>query len=158
MAEELRDSTPDTLEHRQNVVNGITDFCADLMERADRHDESKLHSPEKERFDFVGTRQHLGKHEYGSDEYKKSLEYLGPALQHHYEANDHHPEHFENGVDGMNLMQLCEMFFDWNAAAKRNKGGDIFKSLEVNKERFHLSDQLYNILKNTAESIGGKNA
>lgn len=158
MAEELRDSTPDTLEHRQQVVNGIVDFCEDLMRRADKHDESKLHSPEKEKFDFVGTHQHLGKHEYGSPEYNKSLEYLGDALKHHYDNNDHHPEHFANGVDGMNLMQLCEMFFDWNAAAKRNKGGNIFESLKKNKDRFHLSDQLYNVLKNTAEAItGGKN-
>lgn len=154
MAEELQDSTPDTLAHRKMVEDYATDFCADVMARAERHDESKLHSPEKERFDYVGTKQHLGKHEYGSPEYKKSLEYLGPALQHHYEANDHHPEHFENGVDGMNLMQLVEMWCDWCAACKRNKGGNIRQSLEKNKERFHLSGQLYSILMNTADAIG----
>ena len=158
MAEELRDSTPDTLEHRQHVVNGIVDFCEDLMRRADVHDESKLHSPEKEKFDFVGTHKHLGKQKYGSPEYEQSLKYLGDALKHHYEENDHHPEHFKDGVSGMNLMQLCEMFFDWNAAAKRNKDGNIYESLKVNKERFGLSDQLYSILKNTADALtGGKN-
>ena len=125
---ESNDSTQDTLAHRQMVIDYATDvcsrlmerseqdnpiiadyaadFCDDIMKRAERHDESKLHEPEKERFDYVGTHQHLGKYKYGSDEYKKSLEYLGPALQHHYEVNDHHPEHFANGIDGMNLMQL----------------------------------------------------
>lgn len=31
----------------------------------------------------------------------KAIDYLGPALAHHYEVNDHHPQHFENGIDGM---------------------------------------------------------
>ena len=173
----MADSTKDTLAHRQMVVDYATtfcerlmdlaekdnpvladcaaDFCDDIMKRAERHDESKLHEPEKERFDYVGTHQHLGKHEYGSDEYKKSLEYLGPALQHHYEVNDHHPEHFKNGVEGMNLMQLVELFCDWEAACHRNKNGNIYQSLEKNKERFKLSEDLYGILKTTADGIEG---
>ena len=152
----MADSTQDTLAHRQLVVDFATDFCTDIMDRAERHDESKLHEPEKERFDFVGTHQHLSKHQCGSDEYKKSLEYLGPALDHHYEVNDHHPQHFEDGIDGMNLMQFVEMWLDWLAACKRNKNGNIRQSLEVNKDRFGLSEQLYHILLNTADVVEPK--
>lgn len=172
----MADSTQDTLAHRQMVVDFATDFCTSLLERADsygdktisdaaldfcndimdrayRHDESKLHEPEKARFDYVGTHQHLSKHTYGSDEYKKSLEYLGPALDHHYQENDHHPQHFPNGISGMNLMQLVEMWLDWLAACKRNKNGNIYQSLEVNKDRFKISDQLYNVLLNQADVV-----
>lgn len=172
----MADSTQDTLAHRQMVVDFATDFCTSLLERADsygdktisdaaldfcndimdrayRHDESKLHEPEKERFGYVGTHQHLSKHTYGSDEYKKSLEYLGPALDHHYQENDHHPQHFPNGISGMNLMQLVEMWLDWLAACKRNKNGNIYQSLEVNKDRFKISDQLYNVLLNQADVV-----
>jgi hypothetical protein len=172
----MADSTQDTLAHRQMVVDFATDFCTSLLERADsygdktisdaaldfcndimdrayRHDESQLHKPEKERFDYVGTHQHLSKHTYGSDEYKKSLEYLGPALDHHYQENDHHPQHFPNGISGMNLMQLVEMWLDWLAACKRNKNGNIYQSLEVNKDRFKISDQLYNVLLNQADVV-----
>lgn len=172
----MADSTQDTLAHRQMVVDFATDFCTSLLERADsygdktisdaaldfcndimdrayRHDESKLHEPEKERFDYVGTHQHLSKHTYGSDEYKKSLEYLGPALDHHYQENDHHPQHFPNGISGMNLMQLVEMWLDWLAACKRNKNGNIYQSLEVNRDRFKISDQLYNVLLNQADVV-----
>lgn len=172
----MSDSTQDTLAHRQMVVDFATDFCTSLLERADgygdktisdaaldfcndimdrayRHDESKLHEPEKERFDYVGTHQHLSKHTYGSDEYKKSLEYLGPALDHHYQENDHHPQHFPNGISGMNLMQLVEMWLDWLAACKRNKNGNIYQSLQVNKDRFKISDQLYNVLLNQADVV-----
>lgn len=176
----MADSTQDTLAHRQMVVDFATDFCTSLLERADsygdktisdaaldfcndimdrayRHDESKLHEPEKERFDYVGTHQHLSKHTYGSDEYKKSLEYLGPALDHHYQENDHHPQHFPNGISGMNLMQLVEMWLDWLAACKRNKNGNIYQSLEVNKDRFKISDQLYNVLLNQADEVESDN-
>ena len=176
----MADSTQDTLEHRQMVVDFATDFCTSLLERADgygdktisdaaldfcndimdrayRHDESKLHEPEKERFDYVGTHQHLSKHTYCSDEYKKSLEYLGPALDHHYQENDHHPQHFPNGISGMNLMQLVEMWLDWLAACKRNKNGNIYQSLEVNKDRFKISDQLYNVLLNQADVVESDN-
>lgn len=52
----------------------------------------------------------------------------------------------------MNLMQLVEMWLDWCAACKRNKDGNILKSLEINKDRFKLSNQLYRILCNTANS------
>lgn len=178
----IQDSTPDTLAHRkmvqdyandfcqhlmavaeryeakgtESITDYAADFCDDILARAERHDESKLHEPEKERFDYVGTKQHLGKHEYGSDEYKKSLEYLGPALQHHYETNDHHPEHFENGVDGMNLMQVVEMFCDWEAACHRNKNGNIYQSLKTNKERFNLADDLYAAMVNTADIFENK--
>lgn len=33
-------------------------------------------------------------------------------LDHHYQNNDHHPEHFELGINGMNLLQLLEMLAD----------------------------------------------
>ena len=53
-------------------------------------------------------------------------------------------------------MQLVEMWLDWLAACKRNKGGNIRQSLDVNKDRFGLSEQLYHILLNTADAIEPK--
>jgi hypothetical protein len=43
------------------------------------------------------------------------------------------------------------MICDWLAAVKRHKDGDIFRSIEVNQERFGYSDEIKEILKNTAE-------
>jgi hypothetical protein len=43
------------------------------------------------------------------------------------------------------------MYEDWRAGAKRNKNGSIIKSVEANRTRFQLDDQLYNILMNTAK-------
>ena len=94
---------------------------------------------------------------YGTDDYKESLSRLKVALSHHYENNSHHPEHYENGVDGMNLFDLIEMFFDWKAAGERHADGNIHKSIEVNKDRFNISEQLASILNNTANYLGYKN-
>jgi hypothetical protein len=91
---------------------------------------------------------------YGSDEYKAFLADMGDGLKHHYEANRHHPEHFSNGADDMTLADLIEMLADWKAATERHDDGDLAKSLEIQRERFGLSDQLAAILRNTAEHFG----
>lgn len=41
------------------------------------------------------------------------------------------------------------MFIDWKAATERHADGDIIKSIEINKNRFKISDQLIKILLNT---------
>lgn len=62
--------------------------------------------------------------------------------------NQKQSEH-TSSVNNMNLFDLMEMFLDWYAATKRHADGDIYKSIEVNTERFSLSPQLVQIFKNT---------
>ena len=71
---------------------------------------------------------------YESDEYKQVLKEIEEAVQHHYQVNRHHPEHFENGINGMNLIDLIEMVCDWVAASQRVKDGDVYKSLDINRD------------------------
>lgn len=78
------------------------------------------------------------------------LKLMGPGLLHHYKNNSHHPEHYEKGVDDFDLFDLVEMYVDWKAASERHKDGNIFTSLHVNKKRFNISDQLFNIFYNTS--------
>jgi len=59
-----------------------------------------------------------------------------------------------SSVSGMDLLDVVEMLCDWKAAGMRHADGDMLKSLEINRERFGLSDQLYAILKNTVERMG----
>lgn len=145
------DSTADTLAHIRRVSILLNQAAVVLLERANHHDDSKFDSTEKYHFDQQTP--NLKKLTYGSEEYKNSLKLLGVALRHHYVHNRHHPEHFENGVNGMNLLDVLEMLLDWKAATERHEDGDIKKSLEVNKDRFGLSDQLYQILKNTIDYL-----
>lgn len=146
------DSTQDTLEHIAKV-EGYLSLCADMLRiRAAQHDDSKLESPEKEIFDAVTPR--LKELTYGSYEYKVALDEMGDALKHHYKANSHHPEHYRNGINGMTLLDLIEMLADWKAATQRHADGNLGKSLEINRVRFGISDQLCQILINTAREMG----
>lgn len=119
--------------------------------RAGEHDMSKLSSPEIEI--FVEYTPKLAGSTYGSEEYKRFLTEMKPALDHHYAVNRHHPEHFDNGVNDMNLLDLLEMLCDWKAATMRHNDGDIVKSIEYNKDRFGLSDQLTQILMNSVNLL-----
>lgn len=150
--DERFDSEVDTLRHSRRVDELLLEVIAGVQGRLHKHDQSKLEDPEKEVFDLVTPR--LRTLTYGSDEYKASLAEMGPALDHHYAENRHHPEHFDNGVNGMTLVDVVEMLCDWKAATERHEDGDLRKSLEIQKVRFGLSDQLCDILCNTAELAG----
>jgi hypothetical protein len=78
---------------------------------------------------------------------------MGEALQHHYEVNRHHPEHFPNGIDDMNLLDVIEMLADWKAATLRHADGDLDRSITQNAERFGYGAQLEGILRNTARQL-----
>lgn len=153
------DSRPETYDHILRVRHFVYEATANLQKRAAVHDQSKLHPPEVEAFDIATPK--LAGLEYGSEEYKQSLRDLGPALQHHFAENDHHPEHFENGIRGMSLMALIEMLCDWRAASERVKQrtddpakvATFEAGLLHNKERFDISDDLYEILLNTAREL-----
>lgn len=146
------DSKADTLLHIKRVSQLLTEASVELIRRANCHDESKLKSPEKELFDEFTPK--LKNCTYGSDEYKGFLKGLKVALDNHYKNNSHHPEHYDNGVNDFDLFDLIEMFFDWKAATERHADGNIFKSIDINKERFKLSDQICNIFKNTGARLG----
>lgn len=145
------DSKADTLLHIKRVSQLLTEASVELIKRANKHDDSKLKSPEKELFDKYTPK--LKDCTYGSDEYKQYLKELKVGLDHHYKNNSHHPEHYANGVDDFDLFDLIEMFFDWKAATERHADGDIYKSIEINKDRFEISEQICSIFKNTADRL-----
>jgi len=146
------DSRQDTLAHIARVQELMATICERLARRAELHDASKLAEPEKSAFDAHAPERNSCV--YGSENYNGHLAALQAALQHHYAHNSHHPEHFENGVNGMSLLDLIEMFCDWKAASEKHKDGSIERSLQINRERFGLSEQLASILENTRRELG----
>ena len=147
------DSRPATLLHSLRVGAFMVDILQEGMRRAVQHDLSKTEPPEVELFDRMTPR--LSSMAYGSPEYAASLAELKPALDHHYAHNRHHPEHFDQGVNGMTLIDLVEMVADWRASTERMGGtGDLRKSIAINMERFGITPQLAGILVNTAVHFG----
>lgn len=146
------DSQPDTIEHALRVRLLLTPLIDELDDRSRVHDASKTQPPELAIFDeFTPKLKHST---YGSDEYKGFLEAMGEGLAHHYQVNRHHPEHFEDGVNDMTLVDLVEMLADWKAATERHEDGSLARSLEIQQGRFGISDQLLRILWNTAIEYG----
>lgn len=140
-----------TFRHIERVRNLLSLMVKQLLDRAELHDQSKLVPPEVSA--FTEHTKNLAASTYGSEEYKGFLksDSLKPALAHHYANNRHHPEHFKNGVDDMNLIDVLEMLCDWKAASERHNDGNIRTSIEKNADRFKLSSQMVRILENTAD-------
>jgi hypothetical protein len=143
------DSSSDTLNHIKRIGNLLHKMIGELLYRIDNHDSSKLRSPEKEIFDEFTPK--LKDSTYGSEEYKTFLKEMKKALDNHYALNCHHPEHYQQGIDGMDLVDILEMLCDWKAASERHMNGSIYDSIRINKTRFNISDQLEQILLNTIE-------
>ena len=140
-----------TIEHITNVRKYMRFFTDKLTDRAEKHDASKL--TENELPLFAEHTENLNKIDYGTEEYKKELEELAPALEHHYSHNRHHPEYHKEGINGMNLLDITEMLCDWKASSERQKNGNLLKSIEINAERFNIDKQLMQILINTAQLL-----
>lgn len=146
------DSHQDTFDHIQEVRRRLDVVIHALGQRAEDHDYSKLCEPEKSVFDEYTPK--LRGSTYGSDEYKSYLTAMKPALDHHYAHNSHHPEYYTNGIRGMDLLDVIEMLCDWKAATLRHADGDLRRSIEINQKRFGYTDELKQILINTAERLG----
>ena len=136
--------------HRQDVGDNILKLRDELSKRGPLHDLSKLLEPERSIYaERTGKLKDL---EYNSPEYHANLIELKPAIEHHYANNRHHPEHWPNGIADMDLVDLMEMLADWAAATKRNKNGNIHKSIDINTPRYQITPQLAQILTNTVNS------
>ncbi len=140
------DYVKDLVDHKRRVASYLESVANELFRRAAEHDNSKFSPEEYDIYDEVFPE--LQKYAYGTPELKAAYERLGPALKHHFQVNDHHPDHFAAGVDGMNLIQLIEMVCDWLAASERSKT-HITTGLSINKERYHIDDQLFEAIKST---------
>ncbi len=147
----MTDSTADTLRHIQKVRDYLNVMVGELLKRGSEHDRSKMEEPELPIFNEFS--QKLREMTYGSLEYKAALAAMKPALDHHYAVSRHHPEHYPEGIRGMNLVDLVELFCDWAAACLRHPDGDLRRSIELNKERFGMGDELVQILRNTVEVL-----
>lgn len=144
--------TTNTRKHIGRVQSLLREVACNLEERGDRHDESKLEEPEASAFARIEVER--SRLVYGSDEYKAAMAAEQPAIDHHYAHNDHHPEHFPNGINDMTLMSVTEMLCDWKAASERLANSDFAAGMEISRKRFGIDDQLFGILMNTARELG----
>jgi len=150
-AEQIAATNNETRKHIANVGHFINKIVTALLERSEQHDQTKLLDPEAPTFaEFTHKLSGLT---FGSEEYKKCLKDMGPALEHHYAKNRHHPEHFKGGINDMNIIDFVEMFCDWKAATMRHDNGNLEKSIDYNADKFHIPAEMVRIMKNTIAVI-----
>lgn len=144
-----------TRKHMQRVASLLMGAAKELLNRADAHDLSKLLPVELEPLqrmqDVIDAE---GQAPYGSDEYRRRTAMLSGMTKHHYAYNTHHPEHYAAGIDGMDLFDVIEMVLDWKAASERGEESKVNVTASV--ERFNISRQLEQIIRNTAVNAGWK--
>lgn len=143
----------ETTRHIARVRELLGEAVYELHRRGRVHDQSKFAPVEINALERLHeVIQQEGPAPYGSDAYRERTALLGPMLEHHYANNSHHPEHYPNGVAGMDLFDLVEMFFDWKAASERNS--DDAMNLSYSVEKYGIPSMLESILRNTATRLG----
>ena len=132
-----------TYKHISRVRQLLGEFAIEMIKRGDRHDASKFDpiemGPLEEMQKIIESE---GQAPFGSEEYARRTEF--------YE--------FENGgdcmhgINGMDLFDLVEMFFDWKAASER--GEESAMNLNFACDKYKVEGPLRHILFNTAERLG----
>lgn len=167
---EQRAFVEETKEHITQVREWMSEVIENIGRRIGTHDSSKLEDPEISGFIAMTEELKLSEADYPSPEYRAILKKYGPStILPHYQANDHHPEHYcfdqgildpewvkaGRGIRKMSLLSLIEMLCDWKAATTRMKGGgDLLESISYNQDRFGYDDDVRAILINTARELG----
>ena len=141
----------ETRKHIHQVSKYLNLLSCELIKRANQHDHSKMEDPEVSIFEKFTPL--LKDSTYGSPEYNQFLTEMKPALDHHYANNRHHPEYHEHGIKDMTLVDLLELLADWKSASERHANGDVFRSIEINQQRFGYSDELKQIFINTIKDL-----
>lgn len=144
-----------THKHIARVRQLLGEFAIEMIKRGDRHDASKFEPVELEplqRMQDLIDRE--GQAQFGTPQYAERTAMLGEMIVHHRANNSHHPEFYPNGVDGMDLFDLVEMFFDWKAASERGESPTM--NLVAACDKYQISSQMRSILFNTAERLGYK--
>jgi len=130
--------------HKILIVHYILNIICKLFMRALLHDNSKFNLDEAKGFIKIINNKKEGK------EYFDVLSLIAKEVNNHYKNNKHHPQHYKNGIDDMELIDIVEMLCDWQASnSQRHNFGTIEFAISINKNRFNISNQLSNILLNS---------
>jgi hypothetical protein len=153
----MSDITESIKKHIANVSIYASRLARMIEKRGKEHDISKLGTEEFDK--WVQFTPELKKFTYGTKEYQDVLDTMKELTAIHHANNRHHVQHFkEQGIKGMNLVDLTEMICDWKAASERSNGGNIRESLEKCQKQFNYSDDVKQLLLNTVILLEEENA
>ena len=145
--------------HQLHVSNNMKRIANELRRRGIRHDNSKFSGIEA----TIGNMYHdeynkinvLCPHKSDVENYAEKTK---AASIEHYRLNDHHVEHFENGLSGMSLIQLTELVCD-SVAHLKERGyapTECVCEVEYLFKGYGASDDVISIVKNTVQYLCGE--
>lgn len=127
--------------------------AAKMKSRAFTHDKSKIYNYDEFK-GYILMKSELEGLEYQSKEYKDVMEKYKYVIDLHYKNNDHHPEHFKNGIADMNKFQVYEMICDWLGAMKTyNNTSGLAESLIKNKVKFNIQNDDFDTISEIATKL-----
>ena len=135
--------------HTCSIRTNLAKIASDLICRSAVHDDKKLSDEQLVR--YIARHQEIHSLKYGSPEREPVEAKYKDLLKTHHSEYRHHPEHFKNGIDDMNLVDVIEMLCDWAAAGK-----DLDGSLEKSEKEYCISPQLMKLIRNTIKDFGIK--
>lgn len=163
------------MKHIKDVNGYMGTIINDLKNRSANHDQSSLGDMEQEISNkYIPKMNHLLERisfyksdiddikspiikkyledeiEHCTNEYNVVVSEMESIVNSHFKDNRHHPRHFKNGINDMNLVDIMEMLSDWLALSNNNE--NIIDIINKNKTKFKLGDQLESILINTVNS------
>lgn len=134
------------LKHKKSVRDKLLFLSEELRKRAEEHDNSKLQFPEIE---WLIEMDKEPRCKYGTKEYYEKMNRWKKFFVHHYTQNKHHPDHYSNGIDDMDLVDITEFLVDVVSYYEVLQAHDGEKVLDDQEKRFQISGQLRNVLSNT---------
>lgn len=134
------------LQHKKTVKERLLFLADELYKRAYYHDDSKLQMPELQ---WLIDMDKEPRYAYGTPEYFDKMKRWDKFFKSHYKGNRHHPDHFPNGVNDMNLADLCEYIVDIISYYKELHANVALDTVNKQQQRFGFDEQLTQILKNT---------
>lgn len=150
---DISESRAQTRQHIAQVRALLEQVIANIDHRLEDHDKSKLVEPEVS--GYASLHKAMDGVLYGSAEYLAVVAAHREVINLHYERNDHHPQHYANGMFGMSLMALLEMLCDWKARADAEESGlDRSFAIQAGRATTDGEHVLLGILRNTAIELG----
>lgn len=144
------------INHKRAVQRWMQKFSLVLMDRGEKHDNSKLQEPE---FSYWCKMDEEPRYRYGTKEYKDKIERYRPLFEIHWKANRHHPEYFNYHFDDVDLIDLIEMLCDWLSYRDKLSYTEASDLVHQQCQRYGFSEEkeflLLNTLKNHFIYFGG---
>lgn len=132
--------------HIASVQIKLERLVLEIIKRSKEHDSSKLIEPEISLWKKMDEEPRCP---YGTKEYFEKINRNKLVFDLHYKNNPHHPEHFLNGINDMDLVDVLELLCDWISYKEIISYSEAVKIVKQQAKRFNLSEQLTFIMINT---------